>query len=330
MASSVTRAEIKFHADHQLNWASLISPLRRGAYEVLSLDRLSIPGDAPKNFIRIKEYSPGKPGVRKRYWVGYIAKVGSKYYPLESITEHMLTRIGQLAGLEMAQSQLRIVAGQVRFLSKYFLGSTESLVHGIEIFKKCLDEEFVEEIAKARKEQEFYTFQTVVAAVKHAYPEHHLSILHGLVRMLAFDALIGNNDRHPANWGVITPVNKYLNPSFSPIFDTARALFWNCGERKVREMLNQEKAFDAYLRRSIPQIGWDGQTRINHFELIGNIYVEYPEYRESLLAFCEDMWVKCCGRVIDEEFVELMSQDRRTIIRRCVEARHAQFCESID
>ena len=56
-----------------------------------------------------------------------------------------------------------------------------------------------------REEQCFYTFQTVCTAVEERFPKNVDKIMNGMVEMLTFDALVGNNDRHPANWGVITP-----------------------------------------------------------------------------------------------------------------------------
>jgi hypothetical protein len=184
-------------------------------YLVQSTSVLSIHGDAPKSFLRIKEYVEGRPRGKPSRWPAYIAKVGSKFYPIESITEHLLTRLGQLAAVRIADSRLLMVAGQVRFLSKYFLQRNESLVHGIEIFKDHLDVEMVEQIAKRRAEQEFYTFQTVSAAIAEKFPRHRQEIMAAFVEMLAFDALVGNNDRHPANWGVIVPIQQGMPPRFS-------------------------------------------------------------------------------------------------------------------
>ena len=36
------------------------------------------------------------------------------------------------------------------------------------------------------------------------------------VEMLTFDALIGHNDRHPYNWGVIVPLRKDRALRFAP------------------------------------------------------------------------------------------------------------------
>jgi hypothetical protein len=92
----ITQEPIKFMADFQRNWSTLIEPLKRDKYLVESTNELSIHGDAPKCFLRIKEYTEGRVNNRPGLWPKYIAKVGSKWYPIESITEHLIGRIGQI------------------------------------------------------------------------------------------------------------------------------------------------------------------------------------------------------------------------------------------
>jgi len=80
-------------------------------------------GEAPKSFIRVYDYQKGSIQRKSNSasWPLYIAKTGHKWYPLESITEHLIARIGTVLGLNMAHSRLVNAGGQVRFLSKYFL-----------------------------------------------------------------------------------------------------------------------------------------------------------------------------------------------------------------
>ncbi|HEX7378657.1 MAG TPA: HipA domain-containing protein [Pirellulales bacterium] len=316
-------------SEFQQNWASLIRPLRRNRYCVEAAD--SIGGDAPKSFIRMQEYTPEQPGRAKRFWPYFIAKVGSKSYPNESITEHLLTRVGEAFGVRMASTQLRVVGTQVRVLSKYFLRrGAESLVHGIEVFKQYLDEEMVAAIAASRQEQVFYTFQTVVAAIKHAFPDHAGAILPGLVAMLAFDAIVGNNDRHPANWGVIVPVAKRPSPRFSPVYDTARGMFWNVSEAQVARILAEPVMLSAYIERSIPQIGWDGdESKVGHFELVSGIYQDFAGFRGVLDKLAEREPLALCGRLIEEEFRHLMTDARRELILRCLKSRHDRYLAAI-
>src|SRR5690349_15509497 len=122
---------IKYYSDYQLPWNTLIPRLRE--YSIQTVDFLSMAGDAPKDFITDSEYRPGHRTRRQRS-ESYIAKVGSKFYPNESITEQLITEIGKVYGLKIADSKLRMVDRQVRFMSKYFLNrKAEQLTHGAEI-----------------------------------------------------------------------------------------------------------------------------------------------------------------------------------------------------
>lgn len=316
---------IKDYSDYQVDWASLVRPLRRGRYVIRSADFLPTIGDAPKNFLLIQEYRPGH-RTRQERWTAYIAKVGHKFYPIESVTEHLVTRLGQLLGVDIADSQLRIVAKQVRFLSKYFLRPKERLVHGPQLFKRLLDDAMVEEIAEKRMEAEFYTFQMVREAVEHAYPKHYEQIMLGFVEMLGFDAIVGQNDRHPSNWGIIEPISTSLRPRFSPVYDSARALFWRMEEDKIKHRLSQPKLIDNYINKSQVVIGWDHiKGKISHFDLIQLIWRSYPLYRSSLERFVLKYFLRDVYTMIDEEFRVLMSAARRALIKICLKRRYEKY-----
>src|SRR5215213_1273535 len=183
--------EIRYAADYQLGWARLIPALKN--YTLDRVDFLSIAGDAPKDFITDSEYRPGHRSRRQRR-ESYIAKVGSKFYPNESITEHLLTRVGQIYGMRIAESKLRLIDGQVRFMSKYFLNrQSEQLTHGAEIYELCLGKENYKEIADNKAERDFFTFQITCEEINNAFPSHGEKIMAGYVEMLTFDALIGHN-----------------------------------------------------------------------------------------------------------------------------------------
>lgn len=323
---------IKYYSDYQLNWNRLIEPLKRGHYTYTSASFLTIHGDAPKNFIRQYEYKPGEwRRTHPERWPGFIAKVGSKWYPIESITEHLITRIGQELGLNIADSQLRVVGRQVRFLSRYFLDSkTESLVHGAELFIRLLDKECVEEIARQKAECEFFTVQTIFEAIQRAFPDYWNSIIPVFLEMVAFDAIIGHHDRHAFNWGVIVPVNKRNPPVFSPIFDTARALFWNNDERKVSSMLRDKGILLSYINRSRPQIGWDGSEKINHFDLVEMILHTYPQYKPSFDRLVVPNILNRIGKMVEAEFSHLLSKNRIELIGRCLEERYARYCTIVE
>lgn len=117
--------------------------------------------------------------------------------------------------------------GQIRFLSEYFLSPNEALTHGAEICGSYLeDHEMAKQIANHKKTaRELFTFEFISKAIEFVFPSAFEEILLDLVKMIAFDALVGNNDRHFYNWGVIDTIKRSKKrPKFAPIYDSARGL----------------------------------------------------------------------------------------------------------
>lgn len=317
---------IKYSADYQLEWKSFIPALRK--YELKKVDFLSITGDAPKDFITDSEYRPGYRSHRQKS-ESYIAKVGSKFYPNESIVEQMITRIGQTYGLRIAESKLRIVAGQVRFMSKYFLNhNVEYLTHGAEIFEFSLGKENYVELQDKKKERDYFTFQMTEEAIKESFPKYEHKIVSGFVEMLTFDALIGHNDRHPYNWAVIVPIKKGV-PRFSPVYDTARAFFWNVAEPRIKQMLSDQQQLEKYIANCQPPIGWDSEQNVAFFHLIGLIWHNFARYRGSIEKFLIESLLTNTLGMIDKEFSHLMTAGRRNLIKRCLHQRHNLLVQTI-
>lgn len=93
--------------------------------------------------------------------------------------------------------------------------------------------------------------------------------------IMVFDALIGETDRHEENWGLIKENNSYR---LSPIYDSGCNLL-----RELKNKVNARKIydgiinFDNYILKSKTCIYKENlKTRYKHFELIEELYNEYP------------------------------------------------------
>ena len=305
--------------------------LKDGCFRVLDA---AVAGDAPKDFLRIYRYNDGR-RANPRNWPAWIAKVGHKYYPNESVTEQLLTRIGQALGLTVADSELMWFGPQLRFMSRYFLnGMDQSLVHGAEIFAGHLaDRDFVEEVERTNQSRNLFTFQFVEEALKSRFPEHWEQLLADFTRLLAFDAIVGNNDRHFYNWGVVLDIQNRRNPRFSPIFDTARALYWNTTDARLGEIAKDPKRCrehqEKYVQKCFPKTGWDGTSTPNHFDLMRAISTN----RRGLGAILQSLPVEELGahakRLFEGELCGLMSPVRADFIQRCLDRRATLFHEAV-
>jgi hypothetical protein len=178
-------------------------------------------------------------------------------------------------------------------------------------------------------EREFYTFAVVVSSLEKAFPEEADEILDDFVKMLVFDALIGNNDRHAANWGVITSTKQRIPSRFSPIFDTARGLFWNMNEDSVRNRLRNPQILESYVGKSGPLIGWEGRTKLNHFDLISLIYENCPRFGDTLREAILLVNMEECATMIEAEFQKLLSPERISLIINCLRLRSKTLCKAM-
>lgn len=308
-----------------------IRVIKRHEYKIIN--GISITGDAPKALVRIYDYQNDS-YIRKSKpctWPMYIAKTGHKWYPIESLTEYLLNQLGQIFGLKMAESGIVQISGQIRFLSRYFLNySCEELVHGADIFAGYVnDKDFVVDIEKEQLSRDLFTLQFVENSFESFFPFQKEELMSEFVRLLLFDALVGNNDRHFYNWGVIRRLDESNSPTFSPIYDTARGLFWNVSEDRLKwrhSLKNEEKKryITKYANDSKPKIGWEGESNINHFKLVEKIYknefyLSKIQQKELFLhANFERMLL-----AIQRDFKKYFSNERICLISSLLEHRYS-------
>lgn len=325
---------IENYSGVNLSLAGCFPCLRKGYWKELDF---SVGGDAPKNFIALYEYSKDS-GIRKsnsKTWPKYIAKVGHKWYPLESINEYLFNQIGEVLGLKMASSRLIMAGDQLRFLSKYFLKENESLEHGAQIFAGYIaDQQWVESIEQQGLAREFFTFQFAETAIKTTFPRESELILKNFVQMLIFDALTGNNDRHFYNWGVIKHIENKKTPTFAPVYDSARGLFWNFSEAKLTEWKKEPKLLNTKIKKyaegSKPKIGWDYLDDLNHFDLIDKIFSVDSRYKEVCAQLINQSNLEKALTLLRVDFSKFYSTYRLELIEKCLIYRFDRLMKIIN
>ncbi|NEN25311.1 hypothetical protein G3O08_17580 [Cryomorpha ignava] len=258
----------------------------------------TLDGDAPKEFVSAYFYSKSNKFHKKNSssWYKYIAKTAEKWYPIESITEFTINKLGETLGLKMNESELVYCNGQIRFFSKYFLKKDEILLHGAEICGDYLnDRVFANEIAGDKNTaREFFTFEFICEALDKIFKSHSFKLKLEFVRMLVFDCLIGNNDRHFYNWGVIANTRRSVKmPIFAPVYDSARGLFWNQSDEKIRHFHSllsnpNSRKIEKYSKVSQPRVSIESNKNANHFELIEYIIATDARYKAVVIDLCSE------------------------------------------
>lgn len=297
----------------------------------------TVGGDAPKDLIRLYVYGEGRK-TNPKTWKKYIAKIGHKWYPNESITEHYLTTVGKCFGINIANSKIIIAEDFVRYLSEHFHNDEQTLNHGANILSRFIDEadnEWIDELDKNKALKKEINIVDVLNAIEKIFPEEHSEIFNSFFHMLLFDALTGNNDRHYYNWGIISHIKNEHKPYFSPVYDTARGLLWNQSDEKVislqKDLSNPDnKKVQNYVLQSVPKISVPNNIKCNHFELI-----EYLKEHKYFNDEHKSVWTN--RKFLDEaiaklnsDFEHLFIKERREVIQYILDLRFKKIAEILN
>lgn len=285
-------------------------------------------GDAPKDIIKVYEYGRSIK-ENKKTWIKYIAKVGHKWYPNESITEHYLTKVGQCFGISVANSRIVFIENYIRFLSEHFHSNNYSLEHGANILSRYISESsntWIDELDNNKTLKKDINISDILHALKDVFEDDFGHISHGLVDMILFDSLTGNNDRHYYNWGVIRHISGDKRPYFSPIYDTARGLFWNKSDKKIVDLYQKlekgnTKQIENYVLGSKPKISIPDNSSCNHFDLVA--YLKKNNYitKRHIERWSDKYKLNCALNILKNEFNDLFIIERISIIEFILKSR---------
>jgi len=173
--------------------------------------------------------------------------------------------------------------------------------------------------------------EDTVQAISQFFPEERSAILESFFLMLCFDAWIGVQDRHFQNWGIVRDIYGKNKPYFSPIYDSARGLFWNFQESKIFEWTKSkqiDQQIQNQIKNSVPQMGLAERPKISHFDLAEVVLSDhFLPFKSIARETFTDQGLVRVKKMIHTEFSGLLSENRMALILRCLELRHQTFSE---
>ena len=136
------------------------------------------------------------------------------------------------------------------------------------------------------------------------------------------DALLGNFDRHGANWGFIKENNKY---TLAPVFDNGSCLFPNLtDEDEMVAMISSEEETDKRIYKfPTSQIRLNGK-KSSYFEVINSL--QFDECNEALSNVIERLDMAKIERLIND--TPLISDVQRTFYKHMIKARYNKILHS--
>ena len=330
--NKIESISIKQDSGYKIN--NNVFPIIKRKYIVV-LPHFTLDGAAPKQVAKVYRYQRGIPRKKKNNYV-YIVKTGHKWYPNESVMEQLFTDIGKCLELKMADTFIAVISNQIKILSKYFLRKGTKLVKGIEIYSEYFgggkeNKQLFEEIEEENLSRELITVQLTYNVLEKKYQKDYQNIFNQYVKLLIFDALIGNNDRHFYNWGIIEKISdSNSRVQFSPIYDTARGLFWNIPEKNLEKYMD-EMNFEKYIDKCTAKISYGGDKKENHFALIRMIYENKEKYQlvqDIFSCVVSKTKLERAIEMIDDKYYYL-SDTRKELIKKCLKRRFEKLSDIV-
>lgn len=193
-----------------------------------------------------------------------------KNYTYEFWSEVIASEVGQLLGFNVLQYDVAVNKQTLGCLSKSMidLSNEEQLIEGYKWLKQYQPSYDVEN-------RKAYTFQLIEATLRNLFNDR--KFINDIISTLIFDCIIGNEDRHQENWGIIVSTHRIGDDikksyAFAPIYDSGSSLGRELREEKIKQMLSDTIQLDAYVSRGKSEVHWKGEDgKQRHFELLRKI-----------------------------------------------------------
>ena len=135
-------------------------------------------------------------------------------------------------------------------------------------------------------------------------------------RIYIMDALLGNFDRHGANWGFIKENNRY---TLAPVFDNGSCLFPNLvDEAEMQEiMASEEETNKRVFKFPTSQVKINGK-KSSYFEVINSL--QFEECNDALQYVMSQLDMTKIEELIDD--TPLISEVQRAFYKHMLTARY--------
>lgn len=238
---------------------------------------------------------------------------GKDYLVSEACSEKMCYEIAKILGYDCARIELaRDEQGTLGILNYLFidLGTIEHIdaVSYLNIHEN--------------QRSQFYT----VSNIKKKLDTLNVLLFKDFIKIMIFDALVGEQDRHEENWGIERTEQGY---KMSPLYDNGCNLLREFRDESFAEKFySGKKSFDAYIGRSKTILYKENHIdQYKHFELIeylNKIYHEDIQRELSNLVLLTDENIEIIVNKIPDEL--LTSRHRKYIINYLKKRRDILLC----
>lgn len=224
------------------------------------------------------------------------------------VSEYLGSHIFSLAGMEAQETYLGTYQSEPVVACRDFNTPTTQFVPFNEVGESTLEED---------KESYQYDYVDIMRMLRDNSKLTNVDeTISAFWRMYVVDALLGNFDRHGANWGFLKSDDGY---ALAPVFDNGSCLFPGLVEdEEVERVLgSQDEMLRRVYRFPTSQVRLDGR-KSSYDEVIGSL--EFPECNVALQAVMRTLDMDAVHDLVSE--VPFTSSIRKDFYHAILDLRY--------
>ena len=222
------------------------------------------------------------------------------------LSEFLGSHIFEILGFDVHETYLGTYKGEAVVACKDFVTNGYEFVPFNDVGESTIETD---------KEKYQYTYEDIISLLKKNQKitniDETISIF---FEMYIVDALIGNFDRHGANWGFLKKDNKY---KLAPIFDNGSCLFPQLvNEDEIKFILSDQKEINERIYRFPTSQIKLGEGKSSYFEVISSL--KFEECNKALVKIYSKVDLNKINDLINtlnitkvhKDFYKLMIEER--------------------
>ena len=202
--------------------------------------------------------------------------------------EKLSTEIGKLIDVKCARVDIGTYKGRIGSMSYNILENKyDNLFEGIYFIQKHYPY-----YNKSKLEDTYSNMKYSIQMIEKSILEDYYFDIRKIYKMIIFDILIGNSDRHHSNWAIKHKREKennmiHVTLDLCPLYDNGSSLCSYEDNNDLDIFFKDKMKFEALVNtKSKSAIGWENERPIRHFDLLKklkeNSYLTTLPYIENI------------------------------------------------
>jgi len=256
-----------------------------------------------------KDETIGASGTREKFWLIHpnieeqflfkLPKEGTG----EIWAEKISSDIGKLLEYDMMDTSIAIYHNRQGILMKKFTkGKNEEFFDGGDLLKTVVEDFDPEDLHG-------YTLENICRCLQ------PIGLVENFISMIVFDALIGNQDRHCENWGIIQTRDTIR---LTPFFDNGSSLGFNKTEGRMDKMFKDERMFKAFTNKARSLIGVEKIKKPRVKVLLSQLQKLFPTIFKNELLRLESLQEAAVVHILETIENEAMSDIQKKWVLKLV------------